>query len=453
MSQAWTKYLPTFLRNRLDANPVLRKVLGNTSWLLVDRMLRMGVGLLIGVWVSRYLGPEQYGLYSYLLAIVALLAPFASLGLDSVVVRDLVSSPRPASQILGTAFTLKVAGSLLTLAIAVLAITLLHPESPNEQILIAIIAAGTLVQSFDVVDLWFQSRTLSRYTVYAKGVAFLVGTALRVLLIFSHAPLLIFVWVAFAEIVIGSLGSSFAFWRKAMPLTDWRPNRSEASRLLKTSWPLLFSGIAVMIYMKLDIVMLTQMQGAAATGLYAAAVRLSEVWYFIPMAIVTSVSPTIIAAKHEDERLYYSRLRRLFVLMSRLGLALALPISFLAGPIISLLFGSEYSAAGPVLSIHIWSAVFVFFGVAQGCWDVAENFTGFFLFRTISGAVINVVLNLILIPPLGAVGAAISTAVAQACAAWLLNLLTPKSRPIFLMQTRALIPFSERLFRRTLTEL
>jgi PST family polysaccharide transporter len=441
MGPPWTSYLPRFLRERLAASPALARVVGNTGWLFADRVLRLGVGMLVGVWVSRYLGPAQFGLYAYLLAVVALLAPLATLGLDNIVVRELVAEPAAARRLLGTAFALKLGGACLVLALAVFGIGLLHPGRPDEAALVAIIAAGTLVQAFDVVDLWFQAQTLARYTVTARSVAFLVASALKLLLIALGAPLAAFVWVALAEVVLGTLGSAAAFWRRAMPLTAWRPDGATARRLLNASWPLLFSGIAISIYMKIDVVMLTALSGTAATGVYAAALRLSEVWYFIPTTIVVSATPTILAARQQDEALYLRRLEQLFALMFRLALVVALPTTLLAYPLVRLLFGEAYGGAAPVLAIHIWSAVFVFFGVAQGPWDLAEDYTRWFLVRTVSGAVINVLLNLLLIPRLGAIGAALATALAQAAAAWLLNALNPRSRPIFWMQTRAMNPF------------
>lgn len=427
-------------------SPLLQKLVFNTGWLLADRVLRLGVGLIVSIWFSRYLGPEQFGLYSYLLAVVGLLAPLASLGLDNIIVRELVSHPEQTPRLLGTALMLKLLGSLIVVVLSVVVVGRLAPEREDVQVLIAIIAAGTLVQAFDVSDLWFQAHTRSHYTVLAKGLAFLVASVARIVFILSNAPLSTFLWVGLAELIIGALGSMIAFSHIVMPIANWRPNLSTARNLLASSWTLLFSGIAVMIYMKIDVVMLTQMQGEQATGIYSAALRFSEVWYFIPTAIVTSVTPTIIAARRQGESIYYGQIERLFRLMCGIGVSIALPTSLCSHLLIMVMFGEAYSGAGIILSVHIWSAIFVFLGVAQSAWDLAEDFTGFFLFRTVVGAVINIVLNLLLIPYLSALGAAIATAGAQVSAAWLLNALHPRSRRIFLLQTRALIPFSDRLF-------
>lgn len=446
MSQTWTSYLPQRLRERMNASPIMQKLLRNTGWLLADRVLRLGIGFFVGIWVSRYLGPEQFGFYNYLLAVVGLLTPLATLGLDSIIVRELVSRPELTPRLLGTALVLKLLGSLAVVGLSVAAIGTLMPGRAEAQILITIIAIGGVAQAFDVSDLWFQSQTSSHYTVLAKGFAFFLASLLRVILIVSAVDLSAFVWVGLAEIVVGALGSAVFFSRLVMPLSSWRFGLGIARSLLASSWTLLLSGVAIMIYMKIDIVMLTQLHGEQETGIYAAALRLSEVWYFIPTVIVSSVTPTIIAARHQDEAAYYRHIERLFRLMCAIGVTIALPVSLSSHLLVTTLFGEAYSGAGGVLAVHIWAAIFVFLGVAQSAWDVAEDFTGFLLFRTVVGAAVNVALNLLLIPPLAALGAAIATAGAQMCAAWLLNLLHPRTRRIFVMQTRALVPFSDRIF-------
>lgn len=442
MAHSVINLLPRGLRERLAGSPLLRKLVGNTSWLFADRALRMGVGLFVGVWVSRYLGPEQFGLYSYLIALVALLTPLANLGLDQILVRELVQTPARAERLLGTAFGLKLVGGGAVLLLSVLIVALLPPTEAGVTLLVALVAAGTIVQALDVADLWFQAETLARYTVYAKGGAFLLATLLRVGLILGQAPLAAFVWVALLEIVLGSALSLLAFRLKAMPSLSWRFDLGEARRLLAASWPLLFSGLAVMVYMKVDVVMLTQLRGERETGLYAAALRLSEVWYTIPMAIHASVAPAILAARQASEELYYRRLEQLTRLLVALAFVMALPIALLASPVVNVLYGPSFSAAAPVLAVHIWAALFVFMGIAQSPWDVAEDLTRLALGRTVGGAVVNVLLNLWLIPGLGALGAAIATAISYACSAWLFNLFHPRSRRVFVLQTRALNPFA-----------
>jgi PST family polysaccharide transporter len=184
--------------------------------------------------------------------------------------------------------------------------------------------------------------------------------------------------------------------------------------------------------------MLGQMLGDEAVGIYSAATRISEVWYFIPIIIVASVFPAILEAKKQSETLYHQRLQRLYDLMVWLSVAVALPMTFLAGPIVVLLYGPAYAEAGTVLAIHIWASVFVFLGVASGQWFIAENRQILSFQRTLMGAVANVLLNLIFIPKFGPVGAAVATVMAYSIAAFLFDAVTKETRAMFVMKVRSM---------------
>jgi PST family polysaccharide transporter len=184
--------------------------------------------------------------------------------------------------------------------------------------------------------------------------------------------------------------------------------------------------------------MLGQMVGDEAVGIYSAAVRISEVWYFIPMMIVASVFPAILEAKKRSEAQYYQRFQHLYDLMVWLSVAVALPMTFLSTPIVTLLFGESFSASGTVLAIHIWAAVFVFLGVASSKWFLAENRQMLNFQRTALGAVVNVILNFLLIPDFGPIGAAIATVVSYATAAFLFDVAQQETRQMFAMKVRSL---------------
>ena len=192
--------------------------------------------------------------------------------------------------------------------------------------------------------------------------------------------------------------------------------------------------MAIMVYMKIDQIMLGQMLGDEAVGIYSAAVRISEVWYFIPMMIVASVFPAILEAKKRDDGQYIQPLQRLYDLMVWLSVAIALPMTFVSTPIVVALFGPNYAESGPVLAIHIWASVFVFLGVASSQWFIAENRQILSFQRTLLGAIVNVILNLILIPYFGPIGAAVATVVAYAIAAFLADLLQKETRQMFAMK-------------------
>ncbi len=428
-----------FLRTRLEGRFTLQKIIGNTGWLFADRLSRMGVELSIGVWVARYLGPSQFGLFNYALAFVKLFGPLATLGLDTIVVRDLVRNPAGREETLGTALGLKLLGGGAALLSCVTAIGLLRPGDDLTHGLVAMLAAGLVFQSLDAIDLWFQSQVQSRYSVPAKNAAFVLIALVKVVLIQVRAPLIAFAVAALAEVALGAVGLMIAYQLAGQRLEAWRFSVRRARQLLAVCWPLLFSGMAIMIYMKIDQVMLGSMVGDQAVGIYAAATRISEVWYFIPTAIVASAFPAIVEARKVGEADYYRHLQNLFDLMAGLAFALAVPMTFFSGFVVHVLYGPAYADAAPILTIHIWAALFVFLGVAQSPWDTTEGLTRLALFRTVAGAIVNVALNLVLLPVYAGLGAAIATVVAYAVSACLANMIDARTRRILGLQVRAIL--------------
>ncbi len=443
MNAAWTKYLPQLIRHRLEGRHNLQKIVGNTGWLFVDKVVRMGVGLFVGVWVARYLGPEQFGLLNYAGAFVALFATFATLGLDGIVVRDIVRDPENKNEILGTAFILRLIGGLATLALTFVSVALLHSTDRLTRWLVVIIATGTIFQAFDTIDYWFQSQTQSRYAVIAKNSAFLFTALLKVVLITVKAPLIAFALAGLLEIVIGATGMMLAYKSHGQFRKSWTWDSSRARRLLKDSWPLILSGMVIAVYMRIDQVMLGAMIGDRSVGIYSAAVRISEIWYFVPTAIVISVFPTIIKAKQQSYALYLQRIQSLYTFLVWTALAIAVPLTFLSTSIVVRLFGPQYAEAGIVLSIHIWTALFTFYGIGKNAYIQSENMQLFSLVCTTSGAIVNVILNLILIRHYGIVGAAVATLCAQITAAILVPVFYSRDRISVKLFTKSFVNISE----------
>lgn len=424
----------------LTGRPRLQKAVANTGWLLADKVVRQVVNLSVGVWVARYLGPAQFGSLNYALSIVLLFSALGSLGLDRIVVRDAVREPSQIDEILGTALCLRLASGLLTVVLPVGLIQLIRPNDGETLLLVGIIAAGNLFQAFDAIDFIFQSKLQSKYTIYAKSSAFLAASIAKVFLIVMKAPLIAFGWVALAEVVIGAGSLVLVLQLTGKSLRCLAYSGTRARRLLRESWPLILSGMAIMAYMRIDQAMLGEMKGFAEVGIYAAAVRLSEVWSFIPIAISTSVFPALIESRSHSSELYKQRLQKLFYVMTGLAYAIAIPMSFVSGRLMVGLYGKEYAAAGPVLSLHIWGAPFLFLGIVRGFWAVNEGLTKFIFATTFLGTIINIFLNLMLIPRYGSIGAAISLLASQIIASYLSNLAYHDTRGIFALQSRALFP-------------
>ncbi len=417
-----------------------RRYFANTSWLFAEQLLRMVAGLLVGIWVARYLGPEQFGIFSYAIAFTSLFNSIAKLGLDGIVVRDLVKEAEKRDIYLGTAFWLKLLGALLMLGIVAIAMQLTSSD-PLTNLYILIIASGAIFQSFEVVDFYFQSKVLSKFVSICKMAQLFISSLLKLYFIYTGAELIYFVLVTLLDQVTLALSLYIAYRFQELGSFYGHFNKAIAKQLLKDSWPLIFSGLVIMIYMRIDQIMIKEMLGERDVGLFSAAVRLSEVWYFIPVIISTSLFPSIVNAKKISDKLYDTRLRRLYTFMIWLAIMIALPMTFLSNWLVTLLYGEAYREAGQILMIHIWAGVFVFMGVASSKWFISEGLQRHLTINTVAGAIMNILLNIFLIPKYGIYGAAIATVMSQALASYFMNILFKRTRLNFFRLTRSVVFF------------
>ena len=241
----------------LNNNQGFIKYFKNTSWLFAEKILRMVVGFFIGIWIVRYLGPEQFGLFSYAHSFVGLFTAIATLGLDSIVVRELVKDESRRDEIIGTAFWLKVMGAVGVLFVLAIAVSFISNDT-HTNILIFIIASATIFQSFNVVDMYFQSKVMSRYVVYANIISLSISSIVKIVLIMNDAALVAFAWVVLFDSIVLSSGFIYFYINSNLSLRVWKFNFKLSRKLLKSSYPLMFSSLFVSIYMKIDQVMIKE---------------------------------------------------------------------------------------------------------------------------------------------------------------------------------------------------
>ena len=414
-----------------------RKYFANTSWLLGERVLRMAVSLFVGIYVARYLGPERFGLLSYTLSFVLLFGSLASFGLDDILVRELVHRPEQRNNLLGTVFWLKVCGTAV-MGTTIALVLQFKVEDQQTYWMIALITFGVLFQATNVVDFYFQSQVQSKFAVRAQAFQLLVTSIFKIYLVWNQAEL---IWFAFAlmldQAVVAALFLLLYHWK-----IEWFPFFSfrwiQAKKLMRDAWPLIFAGMVVSVYMKIDQVMLKEMLDAKAVGIYAAAVKLCEAWYIVPAIAAASLFPAVIEARKKSETLYDERVQNLYDLMVWASVAVALPITLLADWVILILYGTDFQEAADVLRIYIWGGVFVTLGIASSKWLVAENLQRYLFYGTALGALLNVGCNLWLIPIYGIKGAAFATLVAQGTVGFLSLSFFKKTRHNFLLAAKSL---------------
>ena len=432
------KFCPSFIRQHIENRPGLQKILANIGWLFFDKIFRMGIGLAVGVWVARYLAPERFGLLSYVTAFVGLFMPLGKLGVDGIVIRDIVRSPDDAKELLGSSFLLMLVGSLLIIIMSFCTIVFLRPNEKMVWLMVAVVACGYIFRSFEVINLWFRSQLKSKFMVIAQNAAILLNSLFKIFLILAGAKVFYFALAFATEGVFAAIGLIFVYHISGGKLRQWQPQIDRSKSLLKEGWPLIFASIFALIYLQIDQIMLGQMLGNKALGIYSAAVRISSVFYFIPMAITHSVFPSLVESKKRGEQFYYQRMEYLFILMAIFSYAIAIPIGLFSNPIIKIMYGMEYLEAGHILSVHIFSAIILFIGIARGPWVTIEGYFKFVMFSNLAAGIVNIILNILFINKFGIIGAAYATLISYFVTYIGSSLFAKNGKRIFKFQIKAL---------------
>lgn len=434
----WWRNLPSRWRQSVQRGSELHTVLSNSGWLMADRLLRMALAVLVGAWVARHLGPSGYGELAYGIALVAVWQALATLGLDSVLVRDLAREPVERHRLLGSALRLRLVGGLAGWIGTAVCAAVLRPGDDTALLIAVVLGAGLLFQASDIVDLWFQSQSRSKATVVPRLMTYCFASLVRIGLILTDAPLGLFAAAVLLEGALAALALRIAY-RTHPTSAAWQWDRDRAVAMLRESWPFMLAGLSVIVYARIDQIVLRALSSQHELGLYSAILPFSQAWQIIPMTLCASALPRISLLRDQDPERYRHRLLQLFSAMLWLGLLVASVTAIAAPWLVGRLLGADYEGSVTALRWHACSNVFVFLGVAQSVAIVSDRTSRIALIRTLFGAAVSVSMNLALVPRWGAVGAAWSAIVACFCAAVLSNAWLA---PAYLrLQLRALWPF------------
>jgi O-antigen/teichoic acid export membrane protein len=416
----------------------MSRISSNMAWLLLDKCLKILLGLTVGIWVARYLGPGAYGELSFVLAYCSLFLVFSDLGFGPIMVRDVVRMPDQLSYYMGTVFLIKLFGSLFALYVMMVFMEIICIENLNKGAVL-IVGASYVFKSVNVIDFHYQAIVRSKYVLIARNFALLISSSIKVFLIIAEAELIYFVWIVFVEAMLASIFLIFVYVKQS-DADVWRFRLSVASSLVKSGWPVALSGLLIMVHMRVDQIMIGAMLNKEDLGAFSVSVTLSEYWLFIPSILVSSLTPYFVKLRDIDDEMYKMRLRQLFSLMFWMGVIVGLSITFFGEGLVLLLYGEEFKAAYEPLAINIWAGVFVSQALARGIWLINEDLQVYRLYNNLFAVVLNITLNLLLIPNMGITGAAIATLVTQGVATWLISLFWSPLRSSTLDMIRAMNP-------------
>jgi O-antigen/teichoic acid export membrane protein len=393
----------------LNFSPTLQKIISNLTWLSLDRIFRLFGAIFVNAMIIRYLGPENNGILNYAIAFAGMFSPLAVLGMDAIIIRDIIRYPSKKNEIIGSSFALRLIGGVSSLIFAATAIAIVRPDDEYTLVLVIIISGGMIFQSFDVIDYWFQSQVQSKYTVYAKNISFVIFSFAKIICIGLHAPIHVFVIITSCELVVAAIGLLYMYRITGNDIRSWIFSYKSAMGLLKNSWPIIISDLAIFIQSRVDQVMIGELLGNSQVGYYSAAQKVSEPLGFVPMIIMSSLYPVIVKTKEWSENEYYRRLTNLYRMLFILVILICTPISIFSDQIVSLLFGEDYGMSGTILAFLIWTRFYAFYGVARSIFISTENLFRHTLVCSIAGLIVSITANYFLIPSYGVYGAIAAT--------------------------------------------
>ncbi|HRH68208.1 MAG TPA: flippase [Flavobacteriales bacterium] len=425
-----------------------QKYFKNFSWLFADRVLRMLLVLVTTIVVSRYLGVERIGQLNYALAIVSIAMVLTSLGANEIISRDLVRHPERRDELLGSSFAIKLAGGVV-LNLALLAFVLLKDLDMLTILLVMITAVGELFKWSTVIDYYFLSQVKGRTAAQVNILSSMISSGYKLLLVYYQAPLLWFAWGYMTEILSYTICYVIAYRHHGLHIRKWRPSWRMVRYVLDQSWPMLIYGFALQAQLKIDQVMIFDiLKGVsgdraahAELGQYSVAVKMIEAMAFLPVVLQISLAPAIARARIQDIDLYHQRITNQYRIMFMLYLATAIPLFFLAEPIIVMLYGPEFNEAGVLLSWFAFRLLFSFMGVAKGSFITNEGLFKFSLVTAVIGAVVNIGLNVVLIPAMGSFGAIWANVASFLISIYVVDLFTARTRINFRMMTLGMFTF------------
>lgn len=413
------------------------KYASNTLWILVGRAFEMLLTMVVGILVARYMTESEYGYYNYALSIATIFAVLSNLGLANIVTKYIVNEEAEESTVLGSAVFLKLIGGVVSVVAAMLFAILLG-NSKTSLLYVLIACVPILIKSLDVISFYFDAKVLSKYNVMAKTTGIIASNLLKLMVVLFHWDI---IWIYISLLFDATMFVSLLYLnyqRKGRTaIHTWNKSKSIVKSLFSESWPLMFTSIIYVFYLKIDQVMIKDLLNASELGHYSAAVKLSSTWYTIPWLITGSLFPALLNALKKNVDLFNERFSLLCQGLYLLAIVAIIPISFLADWLIDFLFSGKYSQAGLILQIHVWSSIFIFIGYAGSKWLIAKNLQRIALINMGVGAVLNVGLNYWLIPKMGIAGAAYVTLVTQALTFLVMPVFFTASRELFFLQIQA----------------
>jgi O-antigen/teichoic acid export membrane protein len=419
--------------SNLLKSPSFIKYFKNTFWLFSEKAITFPINLFLGAYVVRFLGPENFGILSYSQSFVAIMSALATLGMDQIIVRDLVLAPQKKDLILGTAFILKLIGAALLLVFS-FASSYVVANEPFVLILVLVISSSYFFQAFSVIDFQFQATVNSKRAVFSRVISVVFVAAIKIFLVLSNADI---VWFAIAivfENLFVALG--YIFYSKSIHLEifKWKFSKILSLQILKNSWPIILTGLFISTQAYIDQIILGRLVNKTEVGQYSAAIGLISFFAFIPMVLQSSLAPAITRAKQKSDESYYDYLLNLYRLMFIIFLLILIPVILFGNKMVVLYYGDAFKEAGILFTFLGFRLFLANFGVAKSLFIINNNLFKYSLFTAFIGTIVSIVFNFLLVPKYHALGSIFASFIAFTFTTFIIDLFFESTRKnVFIM--------------------
>ena len=406
-------------------------------WLFSERMVRMAIQLVVGIWLQNYLGEAQVGILGYVIAFVSLFQILPAFGSKGILIHEFVEKGGEKTYF-GLAVSMHMMASFIAIALCIITHRVFVGNT-DAYLFIVIFSVSLAFYPLHVAEYYFQAQLKTHYVAIAYFFTYLISAVLKVIGIVKGQPLVYFVYVATVENTLLCLAFLLAYFhckkKIAFPIFF---EKKRAWQLLKRALPLLTASGFVILFMRTDQIIIKYLLGNIALGNYVVALKLSEMFYFLPPILANLASSGIVKAHQKSQSEFRKLLQKYYNATTWLGVVVSLITYLAAEELILLFYKGNFLEAIPVLKIYVWSIVFVFMGMISDRWILQEKVYHISLFRNMIGFVLNVILNILWLPIVGIVGGAWATLVSYSVAYCFSHLLFKKSHIVFRMQWRSI---------------
>lgn len=434
--------------NKLNLSETKKKVVRNLLWAVTGKIVTLLGSLLVGIFVARYLGPEQYGLMNYVVSYVALFQVFASFGLDNIEIREEAkckgtgeygrTPSTEANTILGTAFGLKLVFAAVTMVLVIVTAWIFEADTFTKW-MITLYSLSMIMQTFSVIRNYFTSIVWNEYIVKTEISRTLIGAGIKVVLLLLHAPLVWFIVATLFDTVLIAGGYLLSYRKKIASPQLWMFNKTTAKYLIKEAFPLLLSGAAVVIYQRIDQVMIGNMIDKEAVGYYAVSESIAGIVVFVPTILSQTIMPILIQLHNTNPIQYTQKAQSFMDITIWLCVIICGCISLCAPILIRILYGKQYLPSILLLQICVFKIIGYAYAQVSAALILTEGKQGPIAIRNVLGCISAISLNLLFLPRYSVVGAAVASVITSVITGYLAHLFIPQYFEIFKMQTRSLL--------------